>query len=203
MENTVCPFCNKDNFVDRIIYEDEHHYVIASVGQMLDNGGYVLVFPKTCVRCVAAMGDQDIFFLSRMEDRIIAAMTKAYGEPPVRFEHGIVGQSVKHAHVHFVPKQLSITQRINKDFGRNRSKPIGDMLMIAHNYRKGNLPYLTWKDSDNKTMVCWDPPAPRQYLRIVVADALGTPERADWTKADKEIDHQLRQKTVQTLKPYF
>lgn len=202
MEQTVCPFCNKPNFADRIIYEDEHHYVIASVGQMLDTGGYVLVFPKTCVRCVAAMGDQDIFFLSRMEDKIIAAMTKAYGETPTRFEHGIVGQSVKHAHVHFIPKHISMTQRIKADFRQNKPKEIGDMAMIAHYYRKKRVPYLTWTDN-SKLMVCWNPPAPRQYLRIVGADELGVPERADWTKADKEIDHQLRQLTVQTLKPYF
>ena len=52
-------------------------------------------------------------------------------------------------------------------------------------------------------MVCWNPPAPPQYLRLIVAELLGHPERGNWRNMDPELDKQLGQETVDRLKLYF
>src|SRR3989344_1010677 len=69
-------------------------------------------------------------------------------------------------------------------------------------YGKRKEPYLLWGDLWGMK-VCWNPPAPSQYLRIIVADALRRPERANWRNMDPELDKKLWQETVKRLKPYF
>ncbi len=70
-------------------------------------------------------------------------------------------------------------------------------------YSKLQKPYLLWNDFGLIFEIIWDPPAPLQYLRIVVADALGRPERANWRNMDPELDKKLWSETVKRLKPYF
>jgi hypothetical protein len=41
------------------------------------------------------------------------------------------------------------------------------------------------------------------YLRIVAAEALGKPERANWRTMDAALDKKLYLETVSRLKPYF
>ena len=67
-------------------------------------------------------------------------------------------------------------------------------------------PYLYWRDAQtlfSQPTVCWDPPAPPQYLRTITAEALGRPERANWREMDPELDRKLGAETVRRLKPYF
>ena len=54
MENPSCVFCDKKNFTERVVYENESAYVIASLGQITD-GGYLLLVPKIHASCMGAM----------------------------------------------------------------------------------------------------------------------------------------------------
>ncbi len=199
-----CIFCDRAEFEDRIIYEDERHYLIATVGQILRTGGYVLLIPKVHTPCLGAMGDQDILFLSRLQDKIVSAITNEYGMSPIIFEHGIVGQSIKHAHIHIAAAYVPMTKRIKSNFRHCKIQSDQSLTTMAASYRKLKKPYLMWQDfGEVMPNVCWDPPAPPQYLRIVVAEALGTPERANWKNVDEIQDKESRDATVQRLKPYF
>lgn len=116
-----CVFCDRANFENRIIAENDRVYIVATLGQITP-GGHVLVFPKKHVRC---MGDIDDGFddvrpsLLRAISSVSAALATEHDvlqDEVSLFEHGIAGQTVPHAHVHVVPSSMNFAERIKKDF---------------------------------------------------------------------------------------
>ena len=198
-----CVFCDRTKFEERLIGECEDFWKIATLGQISD-GGYVLLTPKRHVSCVGDMEKSEIDLLASKEKKMGIVLSREYKTRHIAFfEHGIVGQTVKHAHLHFIPEKLSITKRIKKDFPDSEIASINSWNELRKLYKEKQKPYLLWRDADLETLVCWNPPAPPQYLRIVVAEALGRPERANWRNMDPELDKRLWQETVKRLKPYF
>jgi len=204
----TCVFCDRSQFEERIIDETRYCYLIASLGQITD-GGYVLVVPKKHLSCMGALAWESPMMLDDVRELVSKASDAVAREfvgpraltysSVTLFEHGIVGQTIKHAHLHILPAHIDMTERVSKDFGPpiQRSK-----LEIQHHYDAFQRPYLYWTCyGDN--MFCWDPPAPSQYLRIVAAQILGRPERANWRTMDPELDKRLWSETVRRLRPYF
>lgn len=198
-----CAFCDRTKFEERIIGEDKNFWIIATLGQITD-GGYTLLVPKKHIPCIGAMGFKEIEHFEDLAKRIRLALSVEYGIWPVNFfEHGIVGQTIKHAHIHFVPENWQITERILKDFPEKFIN-LHSWLELQFLYTVKPEPYILWLDSREEIIkVYWNPPAPLQYLRIVIAEALGRPERADWRNMDPELDKKLWTETVIRLKPYF
>lgn len=210
-----CPFCDRKNFEERLIAETDMFYVIATLGQITD-GGYILVFPKRHVSCLGAMEEHELKALSVFLFRKVRpAFVEEYPGSKMLFEHGIVGQTVKHAHLHIVPGEFDLSVRIDKDFPTKSfqrsvlwvytetTSPLTDLGKL---YKGVQKPYLLWKDESTmwySPTVCWNPPAPSQYLRIITAEAIDRPERANWRQMDAELDKRLWTETVQRLKPYF
>jgi len=136
---------------------------------------------------------------------MVFALCEKYVFPGIIFEHGIVGQTITHAHLHVIPANGIIKDRVVGDFPGRDTKYLGDRpwpQTIFGNNEQKQEPYLFWRDSVGATML-WDPPAPPQYLRIAVADMLGRPERANWRNMDPELDRRLWSETVSNLSPYF
>lgn len=123
--------------------------------------------------------------------------------PVTVFEHGLVGQTIKHAHLHYLPTVVDLTSRVRGDFPKAEIEELQYVTHIQDLYHERQEPYLFWTEPQGKSMVCWNPPAPPEYLRIVAAAALGRPERASWRKMDSELDRKLWSETVKKLKPYF
>lgn len=203
MEKT-CVFCDRAQLSDRLVGEDKNFLVVATFGQISD-GGYLVLIPKPHVSCVGAMQLQTVEKLEKMSDKICSAIATEYGVAPIIFEHGIVGQTVKHAHLHFVPESCDITERVRRDFSDREISVVSSFGELARLYasRSRQQPYLFWRDSSEIARACWNPPAPPQYLRIVVAETVGRPERASWKDMDPVLDRRLGQETVTRLKRYF
>lgn len=127
-----------------------------------------------------------------------------YGIKPIVFEHGIVGQTIKHAHLHIIPAQIRLCGRIYRDFPNAQICFLNSLKLLRWNYdftcRKN---YLFWNTPEDMLKVVINPPAPPQYLRKVAAELLGHPERGDYHNRDIELDKQLVKETVNRLKPYF
>src|SRR3989338_14091 len=100
-----CVFCDKKNFEERLIAETDECWVIATLGQIPKNGGYVLLAPKRHVKCVGAFGKKLVSVMLKVSYEICFALTSEYKLkqfsknvwPVTIFEHGGVGQSIKHA----------------------------------------------------------------------------------------------------------
>ena len=218
-----CEFCDREQIKDRIIYENKNFYVIASLGQISD-GGHTLIIPKQHVPCLGAI--TDYLELDDLENLVNITMNVVHTEfctkrngsshyieifPLVVFEHGIVGQTIQHAHLHIVPciDFDDLTVRIAREFpNKIETLPMACFYGLSIRYEKNPNPYLFWKYGYwplylERPRVCWNPPAPSQYFRKVIAEALGRPERADWQNMDPVLDKKLREETIRKLKPCF
>ncbi len=204
MENG-CAFCDKKNFEERIIKETEHWYVVASLGQITD-GGHVLVVPKRHLLCMGEV--RELKSLRCISAAVHRALIRVYAnglmsryDSVMAFEHGIVGQTVFHAHLHFLPARLYITDKIRRDFpaAEIESIPVGGSLQELYLARR--KPYLYWMMPNGQEMVCWNPPASPRYFRELFAKRLGHLERVDWKQVDPAHDRMLWSTTVAALKP--
>lgn len=211
MENG-CVFCDRNKFAESIITENDDWYVIATLGQII--GGYVLIIPKKHVPCLGALvsaspglGPQLTSFIKIREEVGRALSQEYYGfMSPCRitaFEHGVVGQTIKHAHLHLLPAEMDLTSRIHADFPAARFEEVDYMAQLQELYQQRQWPYLFWTAPSGRSMICWDPPTPPEYLRLATAELLGYPERGSWRKMDPELDKKLRRETIARLRPHF
>lgn len=205
MPENDCVFCDIEQFRERLVAETDGFYLIATLGQITD-GGYLLVVPKEHVICCGALSNE------RMK-RMIAVLMKALfavcaeyeAEDITVFEHGMTGQTVKHAHLHILPARLDFESRVARHFP---DKKIINLTLkeLQRKFYWVNRPYLYWlAESAGKfrERVVGDLEVPAQYLRTLAAEELGRPERANWRTMDAALDRKLWSETVKRLKPYF
>lgn len=206
-----CVFCDRTKLEERIIAEDKEYYVVATLGQITD-GGYVLVIPKEHIPCFGAFSLRAASKAYATLWVVSMAVACEYQQrrsqsAPMRitvFEHGIIRQTIKHAHFHILPAAIDLTPKIQSDFPNNTIEKLRYVGQLQEEYGRRNEPYILWHTRDgDPQMVCWNPPIPPAYLRLIAADLLGHPERGDWRKMDPELDKRLWQETVIRLKPYF
>lgn len=210
MENS-CVFCDPEKMRERLVYENEHYYVVATLGQIVS--GYVIIVPKAHISCfgVLPIGSamrslvttiyltQRALNLEYIHDDSLGALSKI-----LMFEHGIVGQTVKHAHLHLLPVKIDLTKKIATDFPKAKITNLSDGdSCLQDAYSRNQEPYLFWTTPSGDSMVCWNPPAPSMYLRLITAELLGSPERGNWRDMDRATDNNLLDETVRRLKPYF
>lgn len=197
-----CVFCDRAQFEEQLIAESKNFYTIATLGQITD-GGYTLLVPKRHVLCIGAMELQEIEEMTLEATLLDEFISTEYKRFTTIFEHGIVGQSIKHAHLHIVPATCMLTPRIRADFPGKEIDIIPSLSWIRQLYQQKQKPYLFWNDYLSQSVICWDPPAPPQYLRKVIAEQVGRPERANWREMDPVLDKQLWSATVIRLKKYY
>lgn len=203
-----CFFCDKSQFEERLIGETNEFWIIATLGQIIQ-GGYVLLAPKRHIECIGALEEREIDLMCAVKDRIYSALGYFNEASPLTiFEHGIAGQSLKHANLHIVPASSSFTDLVIEDFLWSERYVMPVMQNSWHSLRKAYAlkkePYLLWKDSGLGIKVCWNPKkVPKRYLRNLFFTAIGQPKLANYLKVDPEEDRKRWQKTVRNLKPYF
>ena len=207
----ACVFCDKKNFGERLIAETPSLYYVATLGQITD-GGYTLVIPKRHVSCLGAMEESELAGVEGAMRDAAEAIDAEYGVKPVIFEHGIVGQTVPHAHLHLMPAEIRLDERVTKDFPQAELTVMSSFGLISRLYRGTEKKYLLWNvparpwlQNDGMTLfeAVWDPPAPPQYLRIVAAELTGKPDRANGRTMAPELDKKLWSETVARLAPYL
>lgn len=201
--NNNCIFCDRTKFKERVIAETKDWYLIATLGQITD-GGYALIIPKRHISCIGAMKEQEVSKISDILHVSSDYIEIEYGIRPIIFEHGIVSQTIQHAHLHLLPAKIRLCGRIYKDFPNSQICFLDSLKLLRLNYdMTGGRKYLLWSTHEGLLKVIMDPPAPLQYLRLIAAELLGRPERGNWRNMDPELDKRLGQETVNRLKPYF
>lgn len=199
----ACVFCERKNLEERLIAETATLYFVATLGQITD-GGYTLIIPKRHVPCVGAMEKQEVAEIERAVRIASAAIGMEYGVRPTVFEHGIVGQTVLHAHLHLLPARIWMSSKIRSDFLDAKFASFVSLEGLRRHYAERPAKYLLWSvPPDWALWTVWDPQAPPQYLRIAAAELMGRPERANWRNMDPELDKKLWSETVTRLAPYL
>jgi diadenosine tetraphosphate (Ap4A) HIT family hydrolase len=202
MLTTGCDFCNelqgksdnsfrriyRDEPASRVLYRSNNFAVIPSLGQILE--GYLLVLP---IKHFKALGD-----LSRLLLEEFAAVSECVGKilrdqygPYILFEHGtrsegVGGCGIYHAHLHAVP----LAQVPDPVDALTSTFPCAKLAQVNEiGERSAGLPaYLFYQDSNARLYLFDTGPLPSQYMRKVLADALGG---KDWNWRDAEREERL------------
>jgi len=208
--DSSCVFCNMANFKERIVAESDDYFIVATLGQ-ITNGGHLLLIPKYHVSCIGEMTIEQAYAMSKAVKDVYLLLSLANGliykekkpDRIITFEHGRAGQSIGHAHIHFLPAQIDLTSRIRDDFPDAEIEEMQNHLELIEKQKENRRRYLFWTTPSGKAMVCWEPGAPPQYMRTISSDALGRPERGDWHNIDAELDKALYSETVTCLRSWF
>lgn len=197
-----CVFCDFSKIEKRTIATIEGFHITISLGQ-ITNGGYLLIIPKKHTSCLGALTKAQATHLDHLTNQVIFSLEDEYQQSITFFEHGIVGQTINHAHLHIFPAKVNLKDQILKDFPDSKIEAIEDFSEFRKRYRYSRFPYLLWSTPKNETLVCWNPPAKPEYLRLVAANLLNVPERGSWKNMDPKLDEKLANETKLKLAPIF
>lgn len=104
---TGCIFCDPKLDRGRRLYETDNFFVNVGVGVAAP--GHVMLIPKAHCDCYAEMpaGLRPEFL--ELKKFVFGKVRDAFGAP-FMVEYGILQQSVRHAHLHFIPKERPATE---------------------------------------------------------------------------------------------
>lgn len=193
-----CVFCDFSRFESRTIATIEGFHVVISLGQ-ITNGGYLLIIPQKHTSCLGTLTKAQSSHLDHLINQVITTLEEEYEQHITFFEHGIVGQTINHAHLHVFPAKINLKNQIEEDFPESKIEAIESFSEFRKTYRSYRTPYLLWSTPKNETLVCWNPPAKPEYLRILTANLIGVPERGSWKDMDPLLDQKLTNQTMEKL----
>ena len=194
-----CDFCNEfaggtnnafhsryhETLPIRILLGTENFRVFPSIGQLLE--GYLLIAPLLHFTTVDEMPAKLVAELADIYDFVRTALSQNYG-PCVCFEHGSRGPlnggcGIYHAHIHAVPL-VKLTDPVDALKARFPYAELTHLDEISN--RSAGLPsYLFYQDSHARLYLFDTGPLPSQYMRKLMADALGSQDW-DWRLAGRE-----------------
>ena len=96
-----CDFCYPDKETrSRILKQTKNFFILSDIGPIVP--GHLLLIPKKHIPCLATMDKNLEKKFLALKDKITFFSTLYYGFPLI-FEHCITGQTIFHAHLHFIP----------------------------------------------------------------------------------------------------
>ncbi|MDP3698278.1 MAG: hypothetical protein Q8R47_01690 [Nanoarchaeota archaeon] len=193
-----CVFCDKEKSAERTFYESENFFAMPTIGQISD-GGHSLVIPKYHAACLGEMGLDMVKEFDQVKAEVQSAVEREYGKS-VAFEHGIIGQSVPHAHLQILPSNTDIFSTLQHRYPFY--KKLDSLEQLREIYQNRRV-YLYYENQQREMFVFYMDATP-QYLRLVAAQEMGRTPRGDWKawRSDPDcakIDDLLVEETVERL----
>ena len=102
-----CVFCDPELNKGEIIFETENFS--AGIGIGLAAPGHAMLIPKKHFACCADIAEDLRPEFENLKSLIFKKIKDAFGMPFL-VEYGVFGQSVSHAHLHFIPKTRKATE---------------------------------------------------------------------------------------------
>lgn len=139
--------------------------------------GHILIIPKEHISCFGALSEKIFLEFENLYKKVKDFINNNYGLIAV-FEHGIVGQTVFHAHMHFLSFSGNIEDIIAEI---NSIQKINSLSKIRTEFKKTGK-YL-FVEIANKKYLIDIKLAHIGFFREKFAIALNTKKRADWKMA--------------------
>ncbi|MDD5040257.1 MAG: HIT family protein [Patescibacteria group bacterium] len=171
-----CAHCPGGIGLEYPLYDDDLFWVVCDVHPIVR--GHILMIPK---EHIPAMGSLSAAAFQRYADiyqKIKFFINAVYGEAGI-FEHGVTGQTVFHAHTHFLPFNHGTDEIISDNNALHKLSGFSD---IRKEFAKKGK-YLFFENNNQMWLVDTNVGSPR-FFRDIFAGLLGAAERADWKKAD-------------------
>lgn len=181
----ACFFCNPDQ--GRIIRTYDNFYVILGLGPIAE--GYALIVAKDHVLSMADLPVRLLDEYQLVVNELTQAITKIYGSFVI-LEHGRVpvcdlhdlmqhDKHCFHAHQLFIPSVADIGDNLKNIFG---SFIVRQSLFDVITNIPANTEYLIFSKMAGYSIAAFpNIRCPRQFLRLLIAESHGVPERADWS----------------------
>lgn len=176
-----CPFCDDHRLEPQIVAETRGFYLVADLHPLRE--GHLLIIPREHLPCYGALPeDQDAEFL-RLKSEVSQFLAREYA-PPVFLEHGVAGQSVKHAHLHAIPGASGILAAVAP--GRESMEAKGPADVRAWYADRG--PYL-YCEEDGRAVVLTPGRIPSGFLHttLIAWSQAGTTPRPDGETATRHV----------------
>jgi len=173
-----CIHCRLDSLALKYkLFEDENFWIVCDAHPLAE--GHILIVTKEHLPCAGAISDRLFKRFEELYGEVQSFISSEYGQTAV-FEHGVVGQTVFHCHVHFLPFGGSIKNIIKNE---KDTSPLNSLRDLKSLYEK-NGKYLFV--SIGKKMWNVDTAIARpRFFRDIFATALGYSEKGDWKKSEE------------------
>jgi diadenosine tetraphosphate (Ap4A) HIT family hydrolase len=178
-----CPHCDPTSHsFEYTLEKTEDFYVVCDANPIEE--GHLLIIPKAHLSCIGEYPPELYDKFIALHQKVSNFVRSTYGSVGV-FEHGKLGQTVFHSHVHYLPFAGKPEDIIPE--GTDKIQPLSDLadLRAIFEREKG---YLFFGIDDQHWTVDTELAAPR-FFRDRFAVALKVPERGNWKamREDPEI----------------
>lgn len=188
-----CPHCDEASLaLQHPLLVTDNFYVVCDIHPLTE--GHILIIPKKHISCVGAFSPALFSEFTQLYSKFSQFILKSYGSVST-FEHGVIGQTVFHAHVHIMPFKGSFEAVVPE--GKDKIKSVHNISELPEIFREDGK-YLFFSIDDQMWVVDTSLGMPR-FFRDRFAKVLGAPERGNWKSmhvdarlmeiAGREIEH--------------
>lgn len=175
----VCPFCDDKRWAfDTKLYATERFHIICDVHPLCE--GHILIIPKRHVPCIGDYTPEEFKEFEEIYAKMGKWVRDQYGSLAT-FEHGVIGQTVFHSHVHLMPFSGQSEDIIPE--GSDKIHSLNSLMELKPLFQKEGK-YLFFSIGEKKWTVDTQLGFPR-FFRDRFAAALGCPELANWKETRK------------------
>lgn len=195
-----CIFCTKFGLgiqkekYDASIFEFPNFLVVPDMAPLAE--GHTLMVSKIHAPSIASLNQKKFTEFVKIKRKLKKIMTQAYRKP-IFFEHGDIAKTkraaccIDHAHMHCLPSNVKILEDIQRDFKGTEIKNIQKLRAAA------GKKYIYFEDTSGKMYLFDAPRLPGQYLRKLIAEKIGNPEKWDFAIF---TNHESALKTLEKLR---
>lgn len=195
-----CLFC-KPSSPKKILIETPKFYVTYDDSPLIE--GHVMIHSKVHYGCSGELPEEDFVEFIQIKSQLQELIESIYGVCSF-YEHGRAGHCsilnsdvlCEHFHLHALPLRADIASKIENHF----EEITLDSLSLLHEYYEQYDQYLLYENENGIRFYPVQGEIPSHFLRTVISEEIGKPERADWQKvADLTLINNLKQK----VKAYY
>jgi len=176
-----CCHCELSSFAyDYTLKQTANFSIVCDVHPLVE--GHLLIIPKSHLSCVGAFSTEiwEEFILLYEE---VLSFTKSHYGPYCTFEHGIIGQTVFHSHLHILPAKVACLEIIPE--GPEHLTPLRNLGELREIYLS-QAKYLFVSFESSLYSVNTELGAPR-FFRDRFANALGVANRGNWKEMRENL----------------
>lgn len=198
MTDLSCPNCDKNSFpFKNLLKETKNFRVVCDVHPLIE--GHILIIPKRHLSCVGEYPEKIYQEFITLYKDISDFIKKEYGSVAT-FEHGKIGQTIFHSHIHLLPYSKSSETIIPE--GKKLIKSIKNLDSLKNFFERDGK-YLFFSIGKNLWLVDTKLGVPG-FFRDRFATALGNHVRGNWKtmRKDKDIMKKAKEEIKKLEKKY-
>ena len=165
-----CPFDQGGNITFTFLLEETKNFRVTCDFNPLKEG-HILIVPKEHISSIGEYSDELFNDFLKIYQKVSKFILSTYGSVS-SFEHGKIGQTVFHSHVHLLPFNGNSIDIIPQ--GVDYVQEIKNISEL-----RGKTEYLFFSIEDKKWLVSIEIGAPR-FFRDRFAEAVGESKRGNW-----------------------